>query len=71
MVAHKGGATNLKVGGGVKALKDGGVNPVKILKFEKGGSVCLPRPQLLWWHRPWESHSRDTNENGPNLQRFK
>jgi len=48
-VALKGGATNLKVGGGSMHWKEGGT---KKLKFKKGGRGGFHDPQLLWWHRP-------------------
>jgi len=35
----KGGATNLKVGGGGQCIGRWGINTVKTLKFEKGGGA--------------------------------
>jgi len=44
----KGGAMNLKVGGGVNALEGGGsVNTVKTLTFEKGGGCMTPPPPMV------------------------
>jgi len=55
----KGGATNLKVGGGVNALEGegGGVNTGKTLKFEKGGGGSPPLPSSYGGTAPGSHYS--------------